>query len=186
MFTRWCAPLLILLLAGSGCQTTSSPDPLGQADRSLLSRLAPQGRAFAGGRGAAPGGDPFVQSTPPPAADRTPVGRAGRAVLTDGFEGELHAPVSQGAEALAARPARQQADGIIPVGGLEERRQVGGPSGPFGSESAGASATADAAALRQQLQDLEWDLQFTDDHARQEQLALEIARLRKQLARSGL
>lgn len=183
---RWSPALLMLLLAASGCRTTGSADPLGLEDSSMLSSLVPQrsglARSPAGRKGAAASGDPFIQSTAQTAANPAAASRTGRAVISDASADDRAEPTSRDAAYLAAQPAREHTAGVIPVGGSAAPGDALGQAAMRDQQP--TSATGDEAAMRQRLQDLEWELQFTDDHSAQEQLALEIAHLRKQLSRS--
>jgi len=182
---RWSPALLMLLLTASGCRTTGSADPLGLEDSSMLSGLVPQrsglARSPAGRQGAAASGDPFIQSTAQAAANPAAASRTGRAVISDASADDRAEATSRDAAYLAAQPAREHTAGVHPAGGNAAPDDALGRAAMRDQQP---SATGDEAAMRQRLQDLEWELQFTDDHSTQEQLALEIARLRKQLSRS--
>jgi hypothetical protein len=177
---RGTSALLMLLLAASGCPATRSADPLGLENGSMLSGLVPRPGGPARGparRGAAAGGDPFLQSTAQAAANS-----AGRATLSDADGGDHEESASHGAASVAASSAGDRTAEIVRVDGRAPQGEAVVQAAMFDSQSAPSSM--DEAAALQRLQSLEWDLQFTDDHDAQDQLALEIARLRKQLSRS--
>src|SRR5690606_5308869 len=124
----------------------------------------------------------FIQSTA-----QVPAAPTGRATISDAF-GEGHDGLAaRRSPAVAAQPAQNGPADVVPVGG-----GVPDGSGSQGGavvqaamlDSQSAPSSMDEAAARERLQALEWELQFTDDHDAQDQLALEIARLRKQLSRS--
>jgi hypothetical protein len=186
---RTWSTLLMLMLAVSGCRSPHAADPLGLENGSMLSGLVPRtgspARGPAARRGAAAGGDPFIQSTA-----QGPSAPTGRASISDTFgeDNDRDALTSRGAASVAAQPMGNRTAGVIPPDGRSS--QVGGVQGEAVVEAAmfdsrSSSSVMDEAAVRQRLESLEWELQFTDDHDAQDQLALEIARLRKQLSRSN-
>lgn len=178
---RGTTALLLLLLAASGCPATRSADPLGLENGSMLSGLVPRPSGPARGparRGAAAGGDPFMQSTATAQASSA----TGRATLSDTFGGDQEKSTSRDAPSVTTPSAGDRTAEIARVDGRAPQGEAVVQAAMFDSQPAPSSM--DEAAVLQRLQSLEWDLQFTEDHDAQDQLALEIARLRKQLSRA--
>lgn len=169
--------ITLLLLVGAGCSTARTSDPFGASRSSVSPTQSRQAsREDSGRTGTATGGDPFLAAQQE--ADRH---QPGRVMLSDQQAGDLTA---QDASHTASLP--QEPPGHPP-------EMTGGGDVRTADEQA-ARALIDAQVSRaaqgesdteRRLRELEWELQFTDDQATQDQLAIEIARLRKQLRRSG-
>jgi hypothetical protein len=183
---RGTTALLLLSLVASGCPATRSADPLGLENGSMLSGLVPRpggpARRPGARRGAAAGGDPFIQASPQTAAAQVAASPTGRATLSDAFGGDHEELTSRDTASVAAPSANDRTAEIARVDGRAPQGEAVVQAAMFDSQS--ASSSMDEADVLQRLQSLEWDLQFTEDHDAQDQLALEIARLRKQLSRS--
>jgi len=177
MFKPVCLMTALMLPAlHTGCSGTRPPDPMG-TQSSLVSRLVP-GRAPGAAKTAnQAGGDPFL--SPVPDVDLNQFGRATVKDMT------FDDTAARDAAYQAGQPVQHTPQELFP-GDMRDPDDVAAESAAnLILQPQWSRQSQDESATQRRLRELELQLQLTEDHAMQDQLALEIATLRKQLRKSA-
>lgn len=166
---------LVLPVLHAGCSGTRPPDPMG-TQSSLVSRLVPGRTPGAAKTAKQAGGDPFLSSAPD-----VDVNQLGRAMVSDA---SVDDSMARDAAYLSGQPVEHLHQELFPSDMRDPDEAAAENAANLILQSQWSRQSQDESATQRRLRELELQLQLTEDHATQDQLALEIATLRKQMRKS--